>query len=70
MGEAFGTPVSVAITLRDLLYALDSVVHFIFQTGFDRDLGIAGRVMVRESDGSIVQKLVKIDRPSMHSFSP
>ena len=33
-------------------------------TGFDRDLGIAGRVMVRESNGSIVQRLIKIDRPS------
>lgn len=33
--------------------------------GFDRDLGVAGRVMVRDSNGSIVQKLVKVDRPSM-----
>lgn len=32
--------------------------------GFDRDLGAAGRVMTRAGDGSIVQKLVKIDRPS------
>ncbi|TQB74777.1 hypothetical protein MPDQ_004219 [Monascus purpureus] len=35
----------------------------IWHTWFDRDLGVAGRVMVRTSDGSIVQKLVKIDRP-------
>ncbi|KAJ5252317.1 hypothetical protein N7489_002727 [Penicillium chrysogenum] len=35
----------------------------IWHTWFDRDLGVAGRVMTRESDGSIVQKLVKIDRP-------
>ena len=33
--------------------------------GFDRDLGVAGRVMVRGKDGSIQQKLVKVDRPSM-----
>lgn len=33
--------------------------------GFDRDLGVAGRAMVRTEDGSIVQKLIKIDRPSM-----
>jgi len=33
--------------------------------GFDRDLGVAGRVMTRASNGSIVQKLVKVDRPSM-----
>jgi hypothetical protein len=32
--------------------------------GFDRDLGVAGRAMVKTSDGSIVQKLIKIDRPS------
>lgn len=41
---------------------------FIF-VGFDRDLGVAGRVMTRASDGSIVQKLVKIDRPSMSSMT-
>lgn len=35
--------------------------------GFDRDLGIAGRAMVRAGDGSIVPKLLKIDRPSMFS---
>ncbi|OJJ33984.1 hypothetical protein ASPWEDRAFT_112467 [Aspergillus wentii DTO 134E9] len=35
----------------------------IWHSWFDRDLGVAGRVMVRSSDGSIVQKLVKIDRP-------
>jgi aspartyl aminopeptidase len=32
-------------------------------SGFDRDLGIAGRVMVRQGDGSIVQKLVHVRRP-------
>ena len=33
-------------------------------SGFDRDLGIAGRVMVRKKDGRIAQELVHIDRPS------
>lgn len=33
-------------------------------TGFDRDLSIAGRAMVRLENGDFVQKLVKIDRPS------
>lgn len=33
--------------------------------GFDRDLGVAGRAMVRTGDGSIAQRLLKIDRPSM-----
>lgn len=36
--------------------------------GFDRDLGVAGRVMVRAKDGSIQQKLVKVDRPSMAPY--
>ena len=31
--------------------------------GFDRDLSIAGRAMVRQSDGSIVSKLIKINNP-------
>ncbi|KAA8645934.1 hypothetical protein EYZ11_002528 [Aspergillus tanneri] len=35
----------------------------IWHTWFDRDLGVAGRAMVRTGDGSIAQKLVKIDRP-------
>ena len=35
--------------------------------GFDRDLGVAGRAMVRTEDGSIVQKLLKIDRPSKYA---
>lgn len=30
---------------------------------FDRDLGIAGRIMVRGGDGMITQKLVKINKP-------
>ncbi|PYI13465.1 aspartyl aminopeptidase [Aspergillus japonicus CBS 114.51] len=35
----------------------------IWHTWFDRDLGVAGRAMVRNGDGSIAQKLIKIDRP-------
>ena len=30
----------------------------------DRDLSIAGRAMVKDANGSIAQKLVKIERPS------
>ncbi|KAL8700894.1 MAG: hypothetical protein Q9224_000754 [Gallowayella concinna] len=33
--------------------------------GFDRDLSIAGRAMVKTEKGDYSQKLVKIDRPSM-----
>src|SRR6266536_4620122 len=32
--------------------------------GFDRDLGIAGRAMIRKRDNCIAQELVHIDRPS------
>ncbi len=32
--------------------------------GFDRDLSIAGRAMVKNGSGQFTQKLVKIDRPS------
>jgi aspartyl aminopeptidase len=35
----------------------------IWHTWFDRDLSVAGRVMVRTSGGEFHQKLVKIDRP-------
>lgn len=35
----------------------------LWHTWFDRDLSIAGRVMVKEADGSITQKLVKVDKP-------
>ena len=35
----------------------------LWHTWFDRDLGIAGRVMVRTESGKIVQKLVHINRP-------
>jgi len=35
----------------------------LWHTWFDRDLSIAGRVIVAESDGSFASRLVKIDRP-------
>mmetsp|Transcript_32061 Transcript_32061/g.91457 ORF Transcript_32061/g.91457 Transcript_32061/m.91457 type:complete len:512 (+) Transcript_32061:134-1669(+) len=34
----------------------------LWHTWFDRDLGISGRVFCREADGTISQKLIKIDR--------
>lgn len=34
--------------------------------GFDRDLSIAGRAMVKTAKGDYVQKLVKVERPSTH----
>ncbi|KAF2141939.1 uncharacterized protein K452DRAFT_318288 [Aplosporella prunicola CBS 121167] len=35
----------------------------LWHTWFDRDLSVAGRVMVKTSDGGFQQKLVKVDRP-------
>lgn len=35
----------------------------LWHTWFDRDLSVAGRVIVRTDDGSFVQRLVKIKRP-------
>ncbi|KAI3427712.1 uncharacterized protein J3R85_009284 [Psidium guajava] len=35
----------------------------LWHTWFDRDLSVAGRVIVRDSDGSFLHKLVKIKRP-------
>lgn len=47
------------------LYVLTYIFIAKFDIGFDRDLSIAGRAMVRNSNGSIEAKLVHIDRPSM-----
>jgi aspartyl aminopeptidase len=35
----------------------------LWHTWFDRDLGLAGRVMVRGKDGNVVQKLVHVKKP-------
>ncbi|KAL0473464.1 aspartyl aminopeptidase [Neurospora intermedia] len=35
----------------------------IWHTWFDRDLSVAGRVLVKDGDGIFVQKLVKVDKP-------
>lgn len=35
----------------------------LWHTWFDRDLSVAGRVIVRDSDGSFLHKLVKVKRP-------
>lgn len=42
----------------------DDIGELTSNIGFDRDLGIAGRVMVKGEDGTVQHKLVHIDRPS------
>lgn len=42
----------------------------LWHTWFDRDLGIAGRIMVRTREGGFAQKLVQIDRPSTLKHCP
>ena len=42
-------------------YSLACVVYI---TRYDRDLGLAGRVLVRDpASGSLSQRLVKLDKP-------
>jgi aspartyl aminopeptidase len=38
----------------------------LWHTWFDRDLSVAGRIMVKEGD-KVVQKLVKVERPMLRS---
>ncbi|KUI65443.1 Aspartyl aminopeptidase [Cytospora mali] len=35
----------------------------IWHSWFDRDLSIAGRVLVKDSEGNFLQKLIKVDKP-------
>lgn len=37
----------------------------LWHTWFDRDLSLAGRVIVRDKDGFFVHKLVKVKRPML-----
>ena len=43
---------------------MSKVVGLMGYIGFDRDLSIAGRAMVKTAKGDYVQKIVKVDRPS------
>ena len=46
-----------------LLLGVECYGGGLWHTWFDRDLGISGRLLVKEENGSIVQNLVKIDQP-------
>ena len=41
-----------------------------FGLGFDRDLSIAGRAIVKAENGDHIQKLIKINRPSIGPAAP
>lgn len=62
--ETYGGGIWHSCSFFKVLFTIDFDLTNIY-AGFDRDLGVAGRAMVRTSDGAIVQKLLKIDRPSM-----
>jgi aspartyl aminopeptidase len=56
-------PVSIKEESGYLQVGIETYGYAMWHTWFDRDLGVAGRVMVRSKDGSIGQKLVHIDHP-------
>lgn len=56
-------PVSKKSKLGFMQVGVETYGGGIWHSWFDRDLGIAGRVMVRGDDGEVVSKLVKVDKP-------
>ncbi|PHH60685.1 hypothetical protein CDD81_1337 [Ophiocordyceps australis] len=56
-------PVSKRDNVGYLQVGVETYGGGIWYSWFDRDLSVAGRVMVRQSDKSVVQRLIKVDKP-------
>ncbi|KAL1858956.1 hypothetical protein Daus18300_009714 [Diaporthe australafricana] len=56
-------PVSKKTNAGFLQVGVETYGGGIWHSWFDRDLSIAGRVLIKDSAGNFVQKLIKVDKP-------
>lgn len=58
-------PVSAAAKAGFLNVGVQTYGGGLWHTWFDRDLSVAGRVLLKRANGTVVQELVKVERPIM-----